>query len=258
MALDHAAIAAQLVEARRTKTPIEPLSDTHEGITPSDSYAIQESIVRTMLDAGDRIVGYKLGLTSRPMQTLLGIDQPDYAAVMGSMVYDEGADIVAADYIQPRAEAEIAVMLGSDLAGPGVTIADARAAASGAAAAVEIVDSRIIDWRIKLTDTIADLASCGAILVSSTVVPIDFDLRLTGMVFRHNGEVAATGAGAAALDDPLYAVAWAANTLGELGIELEAGHVIMTGSLHAAVDIAAGDTFRADFDRLGFVEAHVV
>ena len=259
MSLDHADIAAQLVEARRTKTPIEPLSDTYSDISPADSYAIQQAIVQTMLDGGDEIIGYKLGLTSRPMQQLLGLDQPDYSAVLGSMVYGEGADIVAADYIQPRAEAEIAVILGSALKGPGVTVEDARSAASGASAAVEIVDSRIVDWRIKLPDTIADLASCGAIVVSSDVVPIDhFELRLTGMVFRHNDEIVATGAGAAALDDPLLAVAWAANTLGALGITLQAGHVVMTGSLHAAVDIASGDTFRADFDRLGTVAAQVV
>lgn len=259
MSIDHVGIAEQLRTARRTRVPIEPLTDTYPDITPADGYAIQRHIVDAMLADGDEIVGYKLGLTSRPMQQLLGLDQPDYSAVMGSMVYEDGADVDASRYIAPRAEAEIAVMLGSPLEGPGVTIDDVRRAAAGASAAVEIVDSRIVDWRIKLPDTIADLASCGAIVVSSDVVPIDdFELRLTGMAFRHNDEIVATGAGAAALDDPLLAVAWAANTLGALGITMEPGHVVMTGSLHAAVDIVSGDTFRADFDRLGSVEAKVV
>lgn len=259
MAINHAEIAAALSTARRTRVPIEPLSDTYPALTPADAYAIQRAMVEDMLAEGDEIVGYKLGLTSRPMQTMLGIDQPDYAAVLGSMMYGEDAEVEAAQFIAPRAEAEIAVVLASPLRGPGVTVDDVRAAAAGASAAVEIVDSRIVDWRIKLIDTIADLASCGAIVVSSDVVSIDdFELRLTGMVFRHNGEIVATGAGAAALDDPLNAVAWAANTLGELGITLEAGHVVMTGSLHAAVPIVAGDTFRADFDRLGTVQGKVV
>ena len=257
--LDHADIARQLTNARTSRVPIAPLSDSYPEMEPSDSYAIQQNVVQAMLDEGDTIVGYKLGLTSRPMQQMLGISEPDYSAVMGSVMYSEGAQIPADLFIAPKAEAEIAVILSHDLTGPGVTVADVEASTRGAAAAIEIVDSRIADWKIKLTDTIADLASCGAIVVSPTVVPIDdFELRLTGMVYRHNGEILATGAGAAALDDPLAAVAWAANTLGPLGITLKAGHVIMTGSLHAAVNIVAGDKFQADFDHLGSVSAELV
>ena len=258
MAIDHANIARQLIQARTTRLPIAPLSDTYSDLTVVDSYDVQTRIVQTMVDGGDAIVGYKLGLTSRPMREMLGIDQPDYSAVLDSMVYRDGAEIPADSFIAPKAEAEIAVVLGADLRGPGVTVADAKAATAGACAAVEIVDSRIADWKIKLTDTVADLASCGAIVVSDNVVPItEFDLRLTGMVFRFNGSVEATGAGAAALDDPLAAVAWAANTLGPLGITLKAGHVIMTGALHAAVDVRKGDVFRADFDHLGPVTARM-
>lgn len=247
------------MEARASRTPIGPLSDTYPEMAPVDSYAVQQLMVQTMLDGGDEIVGYKLGLTSRPMQQMLGISEPDYSAVMSSVMYSEGAQIPADLFIAPKAEAEIAVILSKDLRGPGVTVDDVKAATEGAAAAIEIVDSRIADWKIKLTDTIADLASCGAIVVSPTVVPIEeFELRLTGMIYRHNGEIVATGAGAAALDDPLAAVAWAANTLGPLGITLKAGHVIMTGSLHAAVNIVAGDSFQADFDHLGSVSAELV
>lgn len=258
MAIDHLAVAERLIEARRSQQPIDPLTETYPGIGVEDAYAIQTAVIDHHLAQGDTIAGYKLGLTSRAMQQMLGLDQPDYSAVLTSTVYEDGAEIPANQFIAPKAEAEIAVVLDQDLSGPGVTTDQARAAIRGAAAAVELVDSRVRDWKIKLPDTVADLASCGAIVVSSNWVPIDeFDLRLTGMVFRFNGEVNATGAGAAALDDPVAAVAWAANTLGALGITMKAGHVVMTGSLHAAVDVKAGDEFRADFDRLGSVSARM-
>jgi len=143
-------------------------------------------------------------------------------------------------------------VLESSLAGPGVSVLDARRAIAGMTAAVEIVDSRFADWRIKLADTVADLASNGAVAVSSRLVPLaGIDPRLVGMVLTRSGELVDTGAGAAALGDPVKVVAWLANTLGELGTKLEAGHLIMTGALHAAVPMRAGDVFRADFDHLG-------
>jgi 2-keto-4-pentenoate hydratase len=155
-------------------------------------------------------------------------------------------------FIAPRVEAEIGVILAEGLSGPHCTPAQALRATAGLVAALEIVDSRITDWRIKLADTVADLASNGAIALSSLVVPVDgFDPRLLGMVFTKNGEVVATGAGAAALGDPLAAVAWLANTLAPMGVTLPAGSVIMTGALHAMMPVAPGDVFRADFDRLG-------
>jgi 2-keto-4-pentenoate hydratase len=172
--------------------------------------------------------------------------------VFASTIYRDGAELPVHRFIAPRMEAEIGVLLGSDLAGPHCTPADAFQATSGLVAALEIVDSRIRDWKIKLADTVADLASNGAIALSSLVVPIDgYDPRLIGMVFTRNGEVVATGAGAAAMGDPLAAVAWLANTLAPMGITLPAGSVIMTGALHAMVPVEPGDVFRADFDRLG-------
>jgi 2-keto-4-pentenoate hydratase len=138
-------------------------------------------------------------------------------------------------------------------------VLDARRAIAGMVAAVEIVDSRFADWRIKLADTVADLASNGAVAVSSRVVPLEgADPRLIGMVLTRQGELVDTGAGAAALGDPVRVVAWLANTLGEMGAKLEPGHLVMTGALHAAVPMQAGDVFRADFDRLGPVTVRVV
>ena len=149
-------------------------------------------------------------------------------------------------------------MIGERLEGPGVTVTQAHAAIAGAVAAMEIVDSRIADWRIKLADTVADLASNGAMATSSRIVPItDIDTRLVGMTLTRNGELIDTGAGAAALGDPVAVVAWLANVLGGDGVALEPGHLIMTGALHAAVPMTPGDVFRAEFDRLGPITVRV-
>lgn len=246
------AFATDLYTARRDRVPIAPFTEALPDLGMADGYAIQEHLVRMLLDDGETISGYKLGLTSTAMQQLLDVDSPDFGPVFASTVYRDGVEIPVNRFIAPRIEAEIGVILGDDLAGPNCTPADASLAARGLVAALEIVDSRIKDWRIKLADTVADLASCGAIALSSVVVPIAaFDPRLIGMVLTRNGQVIATGAGAAALGDPLAAVAWLANTLAPMGVVLTAGSVIMTGALHAMVPVNPGDVFRADFDRLG-------
>jgi 2-keto-4-pentenoate hydratase len=245
-------LSTALVAARRDRVAIPPLTQEFPGMTAEDAYAVQQGLVSALLAEGDTIIGYKLGLTSRPMQELLGVDQPDYAPVLASTVYVDGATIELDRFIAPRMEAEICVVLDSEVSGPHCTAADAWEASRGLIAALEIVDSRIADWKIALPDTISDLASNGAVAFGSRVVPLgDFDPALIGMVFTRNGDLVSTGAGAAALGGPLDAVAWLANTLHPLGVTLPAGAIIMTGALHAAVPLAAGDVFRADFDRLG-------
>ena len=249
---DVAGKARALQAARRTRQAIAPFTDADPDLGMADGYAVQQELTRLLLADGDRIVGYKVGLTSKPMQQMIGVDQPDYGPVLASTVYADGDIVSVGSFIQPKLEAEIAFVLGSPLAGPDVSVLDARRAIAGMTAAVEIVDSRFADWRIKLADTVADLASNGAVAVSSRLVPLDgVDPRLIGMVLTRQGELVETGAGAAALGDPVKVVAWLANTLGEMGVKLEAGHLIMTGALHAAVPMRAGDVFRADFDRLG-------
>lgn len=248
-----------LYEARRSRTPIAAFTDDLPGLGMEDGYAIQRRLVQRLLDDGETVCGYKLGLTSIPMQQLLGVDSPDFGPVFASTVYRDGAALPAGRFIAPRVEAEIAVVLDRDLSGPHCTPVQALQATRGLLASVEIVDSRIRDWRIKLADTVADLASSGAIALSSVLVPVDgFDPRLVGVVFSKNGEVVATGAGAAALGDPMAAVAWLANTLAPMGVTLPAGSVIMTGALHAMVPIEARDVFRADFDRLGPITIRMV
>jgi 2-keto-4-pentenoate hydratase len=250
--------ARALYEARRTRVPIPPFTDDDPDLGVADGYAVQEELVRLLLADGDRIIGYKVGLTSQAMQKALGVDQPDYGPVFASTVLDDSGELALDRFVAPRVEAEIVFVLGAPLRGPGVTLDRARAAIRGAVAGMEIVDSRIADWRIKLADTIADLASNGAVLTSGTEVPIDdFDPRLVGMVFTRNGALVDTGAGAAALGDPVAVVAWLANTLGEHGVGLEAGHLVMTGALHAALPLAAGDVVTAEFDRLGSLTLRV-
>jgi 2-keto-4-pentenoate hydratase len=250
--------ARALYDARRTRTAIEPFTDADPDLTMADGYAVQSELTRMILDDGDTIVGYKVGLTSEPMQKMIGVDSPDYGPVLGSTVYRSGDAVSVSRFIQPRLEAEIVFVLGEELSGPGVTILDAARAVAGVAASVEIVDSRFADWRIKLADTVSDLASNGAVVTSGRLVPLaDVDPRLVGMTLTRNGELVDTGAGAAALGDPVAVVAWLANVLGENGVIMQPGHLVMTGALHAAVPMRAGDVFRADFDRLGPVVVRV-
>jgi len=257
--IDARGTAEMLYKAARTRTPVPPLTDSRPDMTVADAYAVQSALCDLLAADGDRVVGYKLGLTSAPMQQMFGVNQPDYAPIFASGVVDDGAAVEVARFIQPKAEAEIALMLDRPLTGPGVTTLEAARAIAGATAAIEIVDSRIEDWKIKLPDTIADLASSGAVVLSSRLVPLeDLDVRLVGMVVTRNGQLAGTGAGAAALGNPIQAVAWLANTLAPYGVTLEAGRFVMTGALHAAFPAAPGDVVRAEFDRLGAVTVRMV
>ncbi|GAA3146696.1 fumarylacetoacetate hydrolase family protein [Planomonospora alba] len=253
-----AAKARALYDARRFRRPIPPFTDAEPGLTMADGYAVQRELLALLLADGDRVIGHKVGATSKAMQRLIGLDSPDYGPVLASTVYADGDTVPLDRFIAPKLEAEIVFVLGDRLEGPGVTVEEARRAIAGARAAMEIVDSRIADWRIRLADTVADLASNGAVVTAPGMVPAgDFDPRLIGMVLSRNGEVVDTGAGAAALGDPVGVVAWLANVLGADGVALEPGHLVMTGALHAAVPMEPGDVFRAEFDRLGTVTVHV-
>lgn len=252
--------ARALYDARSSRQPIAPFTDGDPTLGMADGYAVQSALVKLILADGDRIVGYKAGLTSKPMQKMLAVDQPDYGPVLASTVYRDGDEVSLRRFIQPKIEAEIVLTLGEELRGPGVSLEDARRAVRGAAAAMEIVDSRFEDWRIKLADTVADMASNGAVAISEDVVPLSElpDVRLIGMALTRNGALVDTGAGAAALGNPLAVVAWLANTLAADGIALEPGHVVMTGALHAAVPMQPGEEYLAEFDRLGAVRVKVV
>ncbi|HDR8990754.1 TPA: 2-oxopent-4-enoate hydratase [Burkholderia vietnamiensis] len=231
---------------------VEPLTSRHPDITIEDAYAIQQRLNARRLEAGERIIGKKIGVTSQAVMNMLGVHQPDFGMLTDAMVYNEGEAIEAAKLIQPKAEGEIAFLLKRDLQGPGVTAADVLSATEGVMACFEIVDSRIRDWKIKIQDTVADNASCGVFVLGDRVVdPRGLDLVTCGMVLERNGEVIVTGAGAATMSSPLNAMAWLANTLGRLGVPLKAGEVVLSGALGAMVPVKAGDNLRVAIGGIG-------
>lgn len=236
--------------------PIEPLTRRFPGLDVDDAYAIQLGQVAAWRQDGAVIKGHKVGLTSAAMQRQLGVDQPDFGHLTGAMFHLESHPIDAAAFLQPKVEPEIAFILGRPLRGPGVTLAEAAASVEFVAPALEIIDSRIRDWKITLVDTIADNASSGGAVLGGSVTPLSqVDLRLAGGVLRRNGEVVGTGAGGAVLGSPLNALAWLANVLGARGVGLEAGHVVLPGSITAAVPVTSGDVVTATFAGLGSVTA---
>ncbi len=246
--------ARDLSDAYATRVPVEPLSGRLEDLTLADAYDIQLLQIADRVSSGRRVIGHKVGLTSAAMQRQLGVDQPDYGHITDDMLFVEHAAIPFDTYLQPRIEPEIAFVLKRQLSGPGITVPQAIAAVDFVLPALEIIDSRIRDWKIGILDTIADNASSGGIVLGSTPVRIrDVDLRLSGCVIYRNGEVAGTGAGGAVLGSPITSLVWLANTLGALGITLEAGEIVLPGSQTAAVPVAPGDAFRAQFSGIGSV-----
>ena len=203
--------------------------------------------------------GHKVGLTSAAMQRLLGVTEPDYGHLLDDFFHLEHMPIPIDLFVQPRIEPEVAFVLKKPLKGPGVTVHEALRAVDFVLPALEIVDSRIRDWKIGLFDTIADNASSGAVVLGSTPTDVGaVDLRLAGATFHRNGEVVGTGAGGAVLGSPLNSLVWLANTVGARGVTLEKGHVVLPGSVCAMSAVAAGDTFTATFAGLGSVTARFV
>jgi 2-keto-4-pentenoate hydratase len=248
--------AGELSRAAADRRPIEPLTDRAGDLRVEDAYAIQTRVIERRVAAGARVIGRKIGLTSRPMQELLGVDEPDFGVLLDDMFVEDGDEIDLGSLLQPRVEAELAFVMARDLAGPGVTTAGALTAVAGVLPAIEVVDSRVADWRIKLVDTVADNASSGLLVVGGRLRAVaDLDLRLLGVAVSRGGEVIDTGAGAAALGNPARCVAWLANKLGSLGAGLRAGDVVLPGAVHRMVAVQPGDMFRAEFSRLGAVTA---
>ncbi len=242
----------ELFDALRAGRVLEPLSTRHPDMSIEHAYAVQQRLIARRLAAGETVVGKKIGVTSKAVMDMLGVYQPDFGCLLSGMVFDDGCTIERSSLIQPKAEGEIAFVLKRALRGPGIGAADVLAATECVMPCFEIVDSRIRDWKIRIQDTVADNASCGVFVLGDRAVsPRDLDLYGCGMVLEKNGEVFATGAGAAALGSPLHAVAWLANTLGRLGIALEPGEVILSGALAAMAPIAAGDQFRVSIGGLG-------
>jgi 2-oxopent-4-enoate hydratase len=245
-------IAKELRTAEESRLPVAPVATRFGQITLAEAYAVQQANIDLRLAAGERILGRKIGLTSLAMQTQLGVDQPDYGHLLASMAVPNGGAVTAGELIAPRIELEVAFLLARGLEGPGVTTADVLAATDAVFPSLEIIDSRIADWKIGLLDTVADNASSARFVLPSKLTPArDIDLRLVGGVMEINGVLTSWSCGAAALGDPAACVAWLANGLAAYGGRLEAGEIVLSGALDKSVPVKAGDVVRADFDRLG-------
>lgn len=240
-------LAKRLDTAWRTHTPIPPISEA-DGVTDvTTAYAIQNHWTGMRLAQGETIVGRKIGLTSKAIQTQLGVSEPDYGTLWQSSFYpaiNGQVEIPAGAFLQPRIEGEIAFLIGKPLREPGVTAEQVLAAAEACALGIEIVASRIADWRIKLADTIADNASYGGFTLGPwDKTMLDDDLGTLAMTIHHNGVLAAEGVGAAALGHPAIATAWLANKLIELGVSLEPGDIVISGGITKMLPVKPGDEF---------------
>jgi 2-oxopent-4-enoate/cis-2-oxohex-4-enoate hydratase len=249
----HAALADELYAALRGCRTVPQLSARGLELAIDDAYRVSLGLLERRLAAGERVIGKKIGLTSRVVQDMLGVQQPDFGFLTDAMQVLDGASVpIAGRLIQPRAEAEIAFLLKRNLSGPGVTPADVLEATEAIAACFEIVDSRIRDWKIGIVDTIADNASCGVfVLGAARVDPRRLDLAALKVKVYKNGELLSEGTGSAVQGSPLASVAWLATTLGGYGIPLEAGEVILSGSLVPLEPARPGDRFRLELDSVG-------
>jgi 2-keto-4-pentenoate hydratase len=247
-------MADELYEAERSGQSIPPLSEQNPDLTVQNAYQVQLRNINKKLAEGQNITGKKIGLTSVAMQETLGVGEPDYGHLLDGMVIENGGVISFDRVMQPRVEAEIAFVLKEDIIGPKVSTLDVLQVTDYVVPALEIVDSRIQDWKITLADTVADNASSGLyVLGGKPTLVHEYDLKQTGMALYKNGKLINTGVGAAALGDPAYCVAWLANKLAEFDISLKAGEVILSGALAAMVPAQPGDFFQARFAHIGEV-----
>jgi 2-keto-4-pentenoate hydratase len=252
-------VAELLRVAEETRVAVPPIIQTHPEVDVVDAYEIQLRNIRRRVDAGARIVGHKVGLSSLAMQQMMGVSESDYGHLLDDMVLHEDRPVDASRYLLPRVEVEVGFVLGEDLPGEGCTVEDVICATEYVVPAIELIDSRIADWKIGLFDTIADNASsAGLLLGKERRKPDELDLTAIDATLTRNGEQVATGRSDAVLGNPAIAVAWLAQKVASFGVRLEAGHIILPGSCTRAYDVKAGDAVVATFDGLGTVSASFV
>ncbi|ASW88910.1 2-keto-4-pentenoate hydratase [Mycobacterium marseillense] len=247
-------LAADLAQAERSGEPIAPLTAAYPDIDVVDAYEIQLINIRQRVAEGARVLGHKVGLSSLAIQQMMGVDEPDYGHLLDEMQLFEDTPVKANRYLYPRVEVEVGFVLNADLPGAGCTEDDVLAATEALVPSIELIDTRITDWKIELCDTIADNASsAGFVLGQARVSPRDIDVKGIDAVLRCNGEVVAQGRTDAVLGNPVTAVAWLARKVDGFGVRLRKGDVVLPGSCTKAIDAHPGDDFVADFAGLGSV-----
>lgn len=258
-ATEHVAAAEMLARAEVCRQPVAKLSVQYPDLRIADSYQIQLHNIRQRVSSGAVIRGHKVGLSSRAMQRMMDVEEPDYGHLLSDMFVAENTAIRVDSLCAPRVEVEVAFVLGRSLPAPGCTVADVLRCTEYVCPALEIIDSRIKDWDLTLVDTVADNASSGLVVLGGQRTSLNgLNLRTIGATLRYNSQLVATGATGAVLGNPATAVAWLANKVEPFGVRLEAGHVILPGSCTRAYDVKAGNIVRADFDQLGSVSAMFV
>lgn len=252
-------LADRLFEAEQKRAPVEPLTTTDASLTVEGAYRIQLKNGARRLKNGSRLIGYKIGLTSKEAQKHFGLSEPDFGHLFDDMLIPEDGEIPMAELIQPKIEGEIAFLIGKELRGPGVTALDVLSAVDSVMVSMEIIDSRIKDWKIKAADTIADNGSSARFVVGTRRVSLkDLDLPLMGLALSKNAEVQATGAGAAVMGNPLNAVAFLANKLGQVDRSLLPGHVVLSGAVSAMLTVKTGEFYTCEAAKLGRVNVRAV
>jgi 2-keto-4-pentenoate hydratase len=250
------ALAARLLAAEAACAPIDPIAADLGTKDVASAYAVQAEVTRRGLAGGRRLVGRKIGLTSKAVQQQLGVDQPDYGALFADMEIATGGEVRTAGLIQPRIEAEIAVVLDRDLPEQDVTIGELMRAVAFVVPALEIVDSRIKDWKITLLDTVADNGSSARFVLGAAPKRLtDLDLEACGMAMTRNGEIVSVGSGAACLGHPLKAALWLARAMSAAGHSLRAGDVVLTGALGPVSPATSGEFYEARIS--GFAPVNV-
>ncbi|AKH65301.1 MULTISPECIES: fumarylacetoacetate hydrolase family protein [Photorhabdus] len=246
-------IGEKLFQSWRSHQAINPISDEYPKLTLHDAYLIQQKVIARRLETTDeRIIGKKIGITSQAVMDILDVDQPDFGILTSDMYYENNATVPIEQLIAPKAEGEIGFILKRNLRGPGITAEDVLQATAYVVPCIEIVDSRIRDWKIKITDTVADNASSGLFVIGDgTRLPSEIDLAAVTMTLEKNGKLIDTGIGAAAFGHPANAVAWLANMLGTLDTTLRQGEIILSGSLATMVPVNAGDQLKINLLGLG-------
>lgn len=255
--MDIQQAAQQLLQAEQTKQAIAPLTETYPAITVDDAYRIQLAQIEAKKAGGATVSGLKIGLTSKVMQEMLGVYTPDYGFILNTMVHEEDAPINASAYIQPKVEFELAFYFKKTLQGT-VTVEDVIDAVDYVVPSIEIIDSRIADWKIKFEDTVSDNGSSAGAVLGSTKTKLEDieDITAIPMKAYKNGEFFDEATSAAVLGNPLEAVVWLANAVREYGITVQAGTFVLSGAVSKAVPFEAGDVFEADFGALGRVRAN--